>query len=222
MEASKEKWAQFHAQSRSYPRWPLEAMVKLVFGKYLKTPIRRPASVLDVGCGFGNNLLPFLELGIACSGVELTSTQVEGATRILKERGHSADIRVGTNTSVPFDDGSFDLLLSLNVLHYEKDETGIHGALVEYRRVMRPGGAAVIFTVGPEHTIFKNAEPLGENRYRIANYDFRDGEQYFYFSDLEDLKVYVSATFDLSEYARVTERYPTMDLDFLAAIAHKE
>ena len=58
-----DKWSNFHQdkQKSNYPSWPVEAMVKLLFGSYLKEKpkLEKGMRVLDVGCGFGNNLLPF-------------------------------------------------------------------------------------------------------------------------------------------------------------------
>jgi SAM-dependent methyltransferase len=223
--SAEQKWQDFHAERAKgrHPRWPLEAMVKIVFGSYLSRRIELPAqaSVLDVGCGFGNNLLPFLDRGMRASGVEVTPEIARIGMGLLKERGFDADLRSGSNRSIPFGDAEFDLLLSLNVIHYERDESGILAALAEYSRVMKPGAAAVIFTVGPEHTIYRRAEKLGHHRYRIANYDFRDGEEYFYFDDPDSLREYVQRSFESVELARVTERYPAADLDFLIAVARK-
>lgn len=218
-------WEAFHLEraAASHPRWPNETMVKTVFGAYLRDRISLPprARVLDVGCGFGNNLLPFLDRGHECAGVEVTAAIAELAERLLLERGHRVTIRQGGNRAIPFPDAHVDLLLSLNVLHYEPDEAAIGAALDEYARVLKPGGAAVIVTVGPRHEIYTKAEPLGDHRYRIADYDFRDGEQYFYFDDVEYLRRSLASRFVRIETGRVTEQLFTTTLDFLLAVARK-
>jgi SAM-dependent methyltransferase len=177
--------------------------------------------VIDVGCGFGNNLLPFLDRGMRVSGVEITEEIARVGRELLTARGFTADIRKGSNSEIPFGDSEFDLLLSLNVIHYEKDEAAVGRALREYSRVLKPGAAAVIFTVGPEHAIYRRAQALGDHRYRIQNYDFRDGEQYFYFDTADYLKHCAASVFEGVELARATERYPAMDLDFLIAVCRK-
>ena len=48
-----------------YAKYPNEVMLKVIFGDYL-VKRRRPNKswkVLDVGCAFGNNLIPFLDVG---------------------------------------------------------------------------------------------------------------------------------------------------------------
>lgn len=224
-EKATQNWEDFHLEraSAAHPRWPVEAMVKTVFGGYLRERIQLPerARVLDVGCGFGNNLLPFLERGHECCGVEITSAIAELSQELLRRRGHAATIVKGSNRELPFPEAHFDLLLSLNVLHYEGDEVSIKSALREYARVLKPGAAAVVITVGPRHQIYKSALPLGGHRYRIQNYDFRDGEQYFYFDNTKYLELYLSPLFERIEVGRVTEQLFTTDLDFLMAVGRK-
>lgn len=219
------KWEDFYLEGSvsSYPRWPLEAMVKTVFGGYLRERIVLPdrAKVLDVGCGVGNNLLPFLDRGHEGYGTEVTEAIAAAGERQLADRGFRATIRQGRNRHIPFDSGQFDLLLSLNVLHYERDEPGIVAALEEYARVLAPGGALVVFTVGPRHEIYTKAERLGGHRYRIANYDFRDGEEYFYFDDGTYVEQYLRRRFERIELGRVTEELYTTTLDFLTAVARR-
>lgn len=219
-------WEKFHLEKvqANYPRWPNEAMLKIVFGSYLKNRITlAPDSrVLDVGCGFGNNLLPFLEKGFDCYGVELTAAIARTSQQLLRQRGFDAQIKRGRNSGLPFADNFFDLMLSLNVLHYEKTEQNIKAGLTEYRRVLKPGGTLLLMTVGPEHAIYQRAKPVGPHQYKIANYDFRDGEQYFYFDNLKYLDYYLSQHFRNIELGRVTERLFTLDLDFLVAVCRNK
>ena len=215
-------WTEFFQQrkDKSHPLWPNEAMVKIVFGGYLKNPIRLKESgqVLDVGCGFGNNLLPFLFRGWQGAGVEITPEIATQVSKNLQSRGMGANIQPGSNRHIPFPDNSFDLVLSINALHYEKDQDDIDSALDEFKRVMGKDAALVIFTTGPNHDIFRKSEQIGNNQYRIQNFDFRDGEQYFYFDSTKHLDYYMRRHFTDVEVGQVTEKLMTMSLDFLVAV----
>ena len=72
---ARENWETYYlAEGKSNrAQWPNEAMSRVVFGKYLEKSIQvgSHTKVLDVGCGTGNNLLPFLDRGCECSGVEV-------------------------------------------------------------------------------------------------------------------------------------------------------
>ena len=227
MNASERNWADFHLNKvkGNFPSWPVEVMVKVLFGDYLEKRLRISSNtkVLDVGCGFGNNLLPFLVLGCHCAGVEITQEIASLTQDILHKRGFKeVVIKKGNNRFLPFEDNTFDLIISNNVLHYEKDEEDILKALEEYDRVLKPDGALFLMTVGPEHLIYQRAIPLGNHRYRISNYDFRDGEIYFYFDSEKYLEFYLSKFFPHVETGRIIEKLMKRHLDFLIAVCQKK
>lgn len=102
----------------------------------LDPPLPPGARALDVGCGTGANG-PVLAARAALSvGIDASPIPLD-----LGERTHSARLR-GDATALPFPDGSFDLVVALDVLEHLDDDAA--GA-AEVRRVLRPGGAALIF-----------------------------------------------------------------------------
>ena len=91
--------------------------------------------VLDAGCGTGRNLAEFGRLGTAV-GVD-PSPQ---AIAFCRERGLADVVEAGLE-SLPFEDGSFDLVLATDVLeHVERDDL----AARELRRVAAPGALLVV------------------------------------------------------------------------------
>jgi ubiquinone/menaquinone biosynthesis C-methylase UbiE len=133
-------------QESKYPKWPNEVMLKILFGgsDYLNSPFKPQPSwrVLDIGCGFANNLVPFADIGCECHGVDLHSEMAATVQEIMDERGYKTKIQTGSNRVLPYPDGHFDLLLSVNTRHYESSEENFLAALKEFRRVMKPGGAS--------------------------------------------------------------------------------
>lgn len=225
METSENKWTNFHLKKvkDDYPSWPVEVMLKLLFGDYLRVKpiINAKTKVLDVGCGFGNNLMPFLVLGCPCFGVEISEEISLLTQTILYRRGFkNVEIKKGSNRELPFPDNEFNLIISNNVLHYESNEEDINKALAEYSRVLKPDGTLFLMTVGPQHTIYQKAVPLGNHRYRISDYDFRDGEIYFYFDNEKYLEFFLSKYYSQVETGRVTEHLMKQHLDFLIAVCH--
>ena len=203
-------WEEFHIHKKdsNHPIWPIEVMVKVLFGDYLsknKPVFNKESQILDVGCGFGNNLLPFLINGSTCSGTEITEQICEVTKDSLSERGFLADIRKGDNRNLPFQDEKFDLLLSNGVIHYESNEENYLSALKEYSRVLKPGGFLYLMTTGPDHDLYKNSKPLGSGRYLIQDWDFREGSEFFFVSNFENLTSYLSCYFTDIEVGRDTQ-----------------
>lgn len=227
MKESTKNWTKFNLEkgNGNYPSWPIEVMVKVLFGNYLngkKPTVNESTKILDVGCGFGNNLLPFLVMGAECYGVEISQEMANLAEKILRQRGfENVNISVGSNKDLDFPDETFDVIVSNNVIHYENNEADIQRAINEYFRVLRKGGCLYIMTVGPEHDIYRRSEIIGLNQFKIKNWDFRDGETYFYFSDSKQLEYHLSRVFSSIEIGRVRENLMKTNLDFFIAYCRK-
>jgi SAM-dependent methyltransferase len=93
------------------------------------------AQILDAGCGSGRNMVDLARLG-KVTGVELSHTSV----RLARERA-AGEVVEGSVMDMPFDDASFDLAVSLDVIEHLEDDVG---ALHELRRVVEPGGALLV------------------------------------------------------------------------------
>ena len=209
-------------QAQQYPKWPNEVMLKLLFGgtDYLNHPFKPQPEwrVLDVGCGFANNLVPFADIGCECHGVDLHPEMAATAQAVMDQRGFKTKIQAGSNRSLPYPDAHFDLLLSINTLHYEGSEENVMAALKEFRRVLKPGGGLYLSTVGPEHEIYRRAQVLGQHRYKVQDFDFRDGHEFFFFDTERYLEHYCMQIFADVETGRVTEKLVKLPLDFLIAL----
>jgi SAM-dependent methyltransferase len=93
--------------------------------------------VLDVGCGAGANLRLLSDMGLpSVAGLDLNASSI----RFCREKG-LGEIEQGDLQHLPFAGESFDLVLATDVLeHVDDDERAVE----EIRRVLRPGGTALI------------------------------------------------------------------------------
>jgi SAM-dependent methyltransferase len=115
--------------------------------KVLGRDLPRFERALEVGAGTG-----YFSLNLAQAGVigHVTATDIsDGMLAAL--RGNAARVGLDVDTAVcdaeelPFDDGSFDLVLGHAVLHHIPD---LERAFSEFFRVLRPGGV-VLFAGEP-------------------------------------------------------------------------
>jgi ubiquinone/menaquinone biosynthesis C-methylase UbiE len=97
----------------------------------LLLPYARGRDVLELGCGTGLILERVAKVALRAKGIDLS----EGMIAKAKERG--LDTVVGSVTSLPFQDASFDCVYSFKVLAHVPD---IGRGLAEMARVTRPGG----------------------------------------------------------------------------------
>lgn len=134
-------------------RKPQEQIALL--GRYLSGQELKGLKLLEIGSGYGIfNLVARQEFGIDAWGVEPDSSGFGGSLRLSKEllanNGLDAGCIVAAGgESLPFEDNSFDVVYSTNVLEHVSDPVQV---INEAIRVCRPGG--VIQIVVPNYGSF--------------------------------------------------------------------
>jgi len=99
------------------------------------------ASLLEIGCGMGSDLLQFARGGALCTGVDLTPRSVEITRHRFALYGLPGSFMISDGESLPFKANSFDVVYSNGVLHHTPDT---QRAIDEVHRVLRPGGTAKV------------------------------------------------------------------------------
>jgi ubiquinone/menaquinone biosynthesis C-methylase UbiE len=104
------------------------------------------AEVLDCPCGFGRHALVLAAEGYRVTGVDRSPSQLKEAERRRGDREWPRLARADYR-DLPFDDASFDGVLTLftSLGYLERGEDV--GVLRELRRVLRPDGALVVETM---------------------------------------------------------------------------
>jgi SAM-dependent methyltransferase len=100
------------------------------------------ARVLDVGCGTGEQVRLIRELGYDVSGIEPAPAMRQRAI----ENNPGVQIVDGTITQIPFDDNSFDAVISIEVLRYLHRDDVIK-SYEEILRVLKPEGQLFVTLV---------------------------------------------------------------------------
>lgn len=104
-------------------------------------------ALLDVGSGYGDLLYLLRDKYRVLRGIDPSETTVRLATHNLKIRGVTNDYRIdhGVAERLPHPDATFDTVLNLDT--YEHIEPAFrHAALLEARRVLKPGGRLILAT----------------------------------------------------------------------------
>lgn len=102
-------------------------------------------SILDVGCGTGMHLELYRRVGCSLYGLDASPSMLERAQSRL---GGGSDLRVADATSMPYETGSFELVLSMLVLH-EMEAATRGQALEEMKRVVKRSGRILLIDFHP-------------------------------------------------------------------------
>ena len=99
------------------------------------------AAVLDAGCGTGASLTWARATLHASSitGIDISPVAID----FCRRRGLD-EVSTGSVLELPFDDERFDVVLCWDVLQHLPTDGGDVRALRELRRVLKPGGAAIL------------------------------------------------------------------------------
>lgn len=99
-------------------------------------------SVLEVGCGPGNDSSMFARYGAMMTCLDLSPRNIYAARNRFKALKLAGQFTNGDAENLPFEDNSFDFVYSHGVLHHtpNTDKT-----IQEIYRVLKPGGQALIF-----------------------------------------------------------------------------
>jgi SAM-dependent methyltransferase len=116
--------------------------------------LRPGEDVLDVGSGPG-----FLAAEMADEvgpdgrvvGVDPSESMLALASRYAP----AAEFRAGGALELPFEDASFDVIVSTQVLEYVDD---VAAALAEARRVLRPGGRVLVLDTDWDSIVWRTAD----------------------------------------------------------------
>jgi len=98
-------------------------------------------SLLEIGFGMGTDLYQFASSGARVSGVDLSPEHLRLARQRFALYGLPADLRIADAEALPFADASFDAVYSFGVIHHTPDT---EQAVREIRRVLKPGGRAIL------------------------------------------------------------------------------
>lgn len=102
----------------------------------------RGKHLLEIGCGMGYDSLEFLKRGVRVTATDLTENAVRLARRHFEIEGVAAEsVHTENALALSFPDDTFDAVWSNGVLHATGDT---RRAIQEVRRVLKPGGRAII------------------------------------------------------------------------------
>lgn len=158
------KWEAVYA-SGSDKRYPSLELVRL---EYWLMGHPGAGKVLEYACGTGVNTIHLLECGYDVYGVDAAQGAIDLVNRKLASRPDIAPrahlSRIAPDASaLPFPDESFDFVVGISILSLIGSEAAVRHLLAEFRRVLKPGGKAILDINDHDSEFSTNQEQVEPN-----------------------------------------------------------
>ncbi|MCL1918695.1 MAG: class I SAM-dependent methyltransferase [Peptococcaceae bacterium] len=205
-----QQWSQIYTSSSGTEMaFPSEYVIRIFKGKYPRLDLDKASfrgkSICDLGCGDGRNMLLLSQCGFEVSGMEIAPEICQTVTRNLGNCNVNADVRVGTNDSVPFEECAFDFLLSWNACYYMGHNDDFNKHIDEFARVLKPNGLLVLSLPKKSCFIYKNCD-IHKPGYAVIREDpfnVRQGEILRIFEGESEIETVFSRHFNNFVFASI-------------------
>jgi ubiquinone/menaquinone biosynthesis C-methylase UbiE len=128
-------------------------------------------TVLEIGCGVGNNIIPIAKLGYEAYGIDISDYAILEAKKRLLQENVKIELVSGNVEKLPYESNFFSFVIDRSVLTCTSPEV-IAQSLNEILRVLKPGGIFMAFDwFGTNHPDLRFGRFVGNNCYR----DFSSG-----------------------------------------------
>lgn len=201
-------YTQYYRERNPEQVYPTEFVVRAFLAKYPRLHLDKTkytgAKILDLGFGDGRNTEFLCQQGFRVFGTEITNEIGKLAAERLQKRGYEADLRVGTNTNLPFDDAFFDYILAVHACYYLDEGDTFHDNLREISRVLKAGGYFIGSIPMVTNHYFTDSEDLGNGvrRIRKDHYGIRDGFLVMGMESTEQIEEYFQEHFEDIRFGR--------------------
>lgn len=154
--AHKEQWLHKHSAQQT------------AFAEEVQSKIPHDASILELGCGEGNDSFFFAEQGHTVIATDFSDVVIEQNRR----RWSNPRLTFATqDISQPlrFDDASFDVVYARLSLHYFTDEI-TQNVFREIARVLKPGGMICFMCKSTSDHIYGEGEQIEDDMYELKGH----------------------------------------------------
>jgi len=131
--------------SEGVPHWAIDKNPSLFAQEFVEElRSRKLKTILEVGCGNGRDSIFFTHAGLTVTAIDVSASAIDLAKQNAEDAEVFIDFQVANAEKLPFEDGQFDAVFSLSVLHATK----LKKSIPEINRVIASKGVAFIYLYG--------------------------------------------------------------------------
>ncbi len=123
-----------------YKNPPAETVYPLEYAYHLLGDVRGK-TILDYGCGLGDNTVLLASRGARVVGVDISPELIELAEKRMRQHdlAETSEFRIGSAHELPFENESVDVVFGMAILHHLDLQTSSK----EVFRILKKGGRAI-------------------------------------------------------------------------------
>ena len=125
---------------------------------------RKFSKILELGCGRGRNSLYLAREGFSVTGVDYNVEELLVLREYATQKNIKVNLALADVSELPFGEDMFDVVLSLNVLTFIKEQIRPQ-VIQEVRRVLKSGGLFVAVERSLEDPLCGKGEEIESNTY---------------------------------------------------------
>jgi len=129
-------------------------------------PVNSETTVLEIGCGEGGNIKPFLDLGCRCVGLDLSKKKIELAKQIFENHTNNSKLELFVEDiyKVNRDNFQFDLIILRDVIEHIPNQE----KFMEYvKKFLKPNGK-IFFAFPPWQNPFGGHQQIARSKISLV------------------------------------------------------
>jgi SAM-dependent methyltransferase len=127
----------------------------------------RGKTVLDYGCGSGENMIPLAKRGACVLGIDISPDLIELARQRIEASGHVGAVKVGSAYETGLPEKSVDVIFCKALLHH----LDLDLARKEMKRILAPGGFIIVSEPVRFSALYAALRKLLPDREEISDYE---------------------------------------------------
>ncbi|WP_158630174.1 methyltransferase domain-containing protein [Cohnella sp. AR92] len=178
------KWEKLHHSARFRLIYPSETTIRFIKGNFNQGEGHR---ILDLGCGTGRHVVFLASEGYDVTGIDFSKEGLHYTAQRLEQLNLSAELVQGSIVTLPFENESFDGVISISVIYYFI-KADVQRVIDELYRVLKPGGKAFIVVRALDDKRYGQGIEVEPNTYVMDN-DFSNEEKMtIHFFSVEEVR----------------------------------
>lgn len=164
-----------------YNKYPYDEVVS-----FIKRNYKDSATILDLGCGGGNNSMFLINEGHNVIAIDGSITSLKVTSELCT---NSEQLKCLHNdlSKLEVDDSSVDCIVDRQSMGHNS-RVNIQEIIQELKRVLKPGGKIISFIFSNKHKSLASDKNIGENNYLKFETGPFSKSGYVYFTDNKDIE----------------------------------